>query len=49
MREVQFTACAPCALHLLKISEKMANLETQRGKSSQKHPWYTREALKTYA
>ena len=28
---------------------KTANLETQRGKSRQKHPGYMREAIKTYA
>ena len=28
---------------------KTANLETQRGKSSQKHPGDMREAIKTYA
>ena len=50
MREVQFTACAPCALHLLKISlTKTANLETQRGKSSQKHPGDMPKARKASA
>ena len=51
MREVQFTACAPCALHLLKISWQKLLSWTPKGanKSSQKHPGDMRDAIKTYA
>ena len=50
-REVQFTACAPCALHLLKISWQKLLTWTPKGanKSSQKHPGDMRDAIKRYA
>ena len=51
MRKVHLTACAPCALHLLKISwQKLLTWkpkgQIKRGKSSQKHPGDMREAIK---
>ena len=41
--------CALCPSPPKDQLTKTANLETQRGKSSQKHPGYMREAIKTYA
>ena len=41
--------CALCPSPAKDQLTKTANLETQRGKSSQKHPGYMREAIKTYA
>ena len=41
--------CALCPSPPKDQLTKTANLETQRGKSSQKHPGDMREAIKTYA
>ena len=41
--------CALCPSPPKDQLTKTANLETQSGKSSQKHPGYMREAIKTYA
>ena len=41
--------CALCPSPAKDQLTKTANLDTQRGKSSQKHPGYMREAIKTYA
>ena len=41
--------CALCPSPPKDQLTKTANLETQRGKSSEKHPGNMREAIKTYA
>ena len=49
MRKGQLTACATCALRLLKTVDETADLETQRDTSSKMYAWDMRKAMKTYA
>ena len=48
-RSLVHSLCALCPSPAKDQLTKTAKLETQRGKSSQKHPGYMREAIKTYA